>query len=124
VSSYHLVVSDGGYKNGLAYGSFRVFDSKGLTVTHNRFIIGLGTSNQSEYIALLNAMRWCLDNEITNAVFFTDSRLVVKQVLGEWRCINQNMRILCKKVRFVSKDFKNFEINYIPTKYVKQKLGH
>lgn len=124
MSDYYLVVSDGGYKNGLAYGSFRVFDSKGLTITHNRFIIGLGGSNQSEYIALLNAMRWCLDNDVRNAVFFTDSRLVVKQVSGEWRCLNHNMRKLCKKVRSVSSDFEKFEVNYIPSKYVKQKLGH
>ena len=124
MSEYHLVVTDGGYKNGLAYGSFRVFDSKGLTVTHNRFIIGLGTSNQSEYIALLNAMRWCLDNDVVRVVFFTDSRLVANQVSGEWRCLNPNMKKLRKKVRQVSKDFEEFELNYIPTKYVKQKLGH
>lgn len=124
MSEYHLVVTDGGYKNSLAYGSFRVFNSKGLTVTHNRFIIGLGTSNQSEYIALLNAMRWCLDNDVVRTVFFTDSRLVTNQVSGEWRCINPNMKKLCKKVRKVSKEFEEFELNYIPTKYVKQKLGH
>ena len=124
VSDYYLVISDGGYKNGLAYGSFRVFNSRGLTTTHNRIIIGLGTSNQSEYIALLIAMRWCIDNGIRNAVFFTDSKLVVKQVLGEWRCLNHNLRKLCKKVRSVSSEFDSFEVNYISEKYIKQKLGH
>jgi len=58
------------------------------------------------------------------AVFFTDSRLVANQVSGEWRCLNPNMKKLRKKVRQVRKDFEEFELNYIPTKYVKQKLGH
>ena len=124
MENYHLVVSDGGYKNGLAYGSFRIFDSKGLTITHNQFIIGIGTNNQAEYIALLNALAWCLDNNIKRIVCLTDSKLVVKQVTGEWKKINRRMRQLCKKVKEKAKQFESFEIRHISEKYIKQKLGH
>ena len=124
MTEYHLVVSDGGYKNGLAYGSFRIFDSKGLTITHNRFIIGIGTNNQAEYIALLNALTWCLKNDIRKVACLTDSKMVVNQVTGKSRQIDRRMRQLCAKVRKKAEQFETFEINYIPERYIKQKLGH
>jgi ribonuclease HI len=121
---HYLVISDGGKKEGMTYGSFKVIDTKGLTKAHEQFTIGLGTNNQSEYIALLNALKWCLENGIRSIVAVTDSRLVVKQVNGDWRCNNKNMKNLCSKVKNYSRKFNSFELHFVPGKYIKQKLGH
>lgn len=120
----HLVVSDGGYRNGLAYGSFRVFNDRGLTIEHKQFTIGNVTNNQAEYIAMLNALTWCRDNEINPVVVFTDSKLVVNQVAGEWRCLDSRMKALCKKTRTKMNEVGDVRIQYVPNKFIKQKLGH
>lgn len=121
---HYLVISDGGKKNGMTYGSFKVIDTGGLTKKHKQFIIGLGTNNQSEYIALLNALKWCLENGIKSVVAVTDSRLVVKQVNGDWRCDSRKMKNLCSKVKDYTREFDSFELHFVPGKYIKQKLGH
>lgn len=120
----YLVVTDGGYKNGLSYGSFRVFDDAGLTIEHKQFIIGLGTNNQAEYMAILNALKWCLDNGLKRVHILTDSRLAVKQVRGEWRTRDSALKNLVEKVRKYEREFETFTIEFVPNKYVKQKLGH
>ena len=120
----YLVISDGGYKNGLAYGSFRVFDDSGLTIEHKQFTIGNVTNNQAEYIAILNALTWCRDNEISPVVVFTDAKLIINQVTGEWRCLDTRMKALCKKTRDRMSEVGNVRIQYVPNKFIKQKLGH
>lgn len=120
----YLVVTDGGYKNGLSYGSFRVFDDSGLTIEHRQFIIGLGTNNQAEYMAILNALKWCLDHDLKRVHILTDSRLAVKQVRGEWRTRDSALKNLVAKVRNYEEQFETFTIEFVPNKYIKQKLGH
>ena len=120
----YLVISDGGYKNGLTYGSFRVFDDEGLTIEHKQFTIGIGTNNQAEYISLLNALAWCRDNNLDSVVLFTDSKLVVNQVSGEWGCRDSRMKALCKKTRNMMETVGDVRIQYVPNKFIKQKLGH
>lgn len=121
---WHLIVVDGGRKGGISYGSFKVYDDCGNEVTHNQFIIGESTSNQSEYLSLLSSMVWCLGHEIKMVTVLMDSKLVVNQTNGGWQCFNDNLKPLLKKVQRTKRQFERFEINHIERRYIFQKLGH
>ncbi|KKN54337.1 hypothetical protein LCGC14_0593150 [marine sediment metagenome] len=121
---YHLVIADGGFKNNLAYGSFKIYNDRGLTVGQKQFIIGLGTNNRAEYIALLNALSWCLENDVTQVVVMMDSKLIINQVKKIWRCRDKKLVSLRDQIWALMGKFEYFELTYTPGKYIKQKLGH
>jgi ribonuclease HI len=121
---WHLIVCDGGKKSLVAYGSFAIYDDTGIVVNEQSFIIGPGTSNQSEYIAMINALTWCINHGILYVVVLSDSLLMVNQILRKWECYDENLRILLKKSRKLIKEFKGFKIKHISRKYIVQKLGH
>lgn len=43
------------------------------------------TNNEAEYKSTIVALEYCLSHDITNVCIYGDSKLVVKQVLGEWK---------------------------------------
>lgn len=121
---HHLIICDGGYKNNLTYASFKVFNEEGNLLKHGTFVIGHGTNNVAEYQSLILALTWCINNGIKNVVVFMDSKLIINQVTGQWRCYNKRLLILRRQARFLLDSFENFSIRYMPNKYIKQKLGH
>ena len=121
---YHLVVTDGGKKDGLVYGSFKVYDDKGHEVGHRQWIYGLGTSNQAEYRALIVALTWCLNHDIMSVVVIMDSKLIINQVLENWECRNVILKQLNLRAKELIESFESFNISYMPERYIKQKLGH
>jgi len=121
---YHLVIADGGKRDGLAYGSFKVYDDRGNLVGHKQHIFGLGTSNQAEYRSLLMALTWCLNRNMLNIVVMMDSKLTIDQVNGDSECRDRILRLLHAKAIDLVAQFDYFELGYMPNKYIKQKLGH
>lgn len=121
---WYLIVCDGGRKGGITYGSFIVYDDEGKEIEHQQFVIGTGTSNQSEYISLIIALTWCVRNNIENIVVMTDSLLVANQVLGNWKCLDKELKRLLKRIKKLQRQFKGFKIKHIGRKYILQKLGH
>jgi ribonuclease HI len=118
------MIADGGYKNNLAYGSFKVYDNNGEMVGEKQFVVGIGTNNQAEYIALINALYWCKRNDIKRVVVVMDSKLIINQVKKIWRCKDKRLVKLRDTVWEVMNDLEYVEIMYTPGKYIKQKLGH
>jgi ribonuclease HI len=43
------------------------------------------TNNLAEYLALKLAMEWCIQEEIKNVHIIGDSKLVIKQMNGDWK---------------------------------------
>ena len=121
---YYLVIADGGYKNNLAYGSFKVFDNRGLTIGQKQFIIGIGTNNQAEYIALITSLHRFKRKELQRVVVIMDSKLIINQVKGIWRCRDKRLVELREKAREIMSKFEYVDLRYTPGKYIKQKLGH
>lgn len=61
--------------------------------------LGHKTSNQAEYLALIAALEHALELERQGRWrFFLDSRLVVKQVNGKWKCKAHGLRRLRARV--------------------------
>lgn len=60
---------------------------KGKLVCQYARALGKRTSNEAEYEALLAALQICWGvPELADPVIYSDSRVVVQQVTGKWRC--------------------------------------
>ena len=72
--------------------------------------IGRATNNVAEYRALLKGLQCAKEVGATIIECFLDSELVVKQLSGEFKVKNANMRKLYNEVRYQEKKFR--EVTY------------
>lgn len=49
------------------------------------------TNNQMEYKALIEGLNFLMENDIKNAVIYTDSQLVVGQVTKNWKVTKEHL---------------------------------
>ena len=79
------------------------------------FYLGVGTNNQAEYqgviIALQEAKKISATAELN---FFLDSELVVRQLIGEYKIKNQDLRKLWEEILNLSHGFKKISYQHIP----------
>lgn len=83
--------------------------------------IGHHTNNEAEYIAILEALKRAREKGIYNVKVFSDSELIVKQILGIYKIKSQNLKHLNEEVKMMLNMFKHYEIKNIPreNKYIK-----
>lgn len=76
-----------------------VFNETGEELIRLKRTIGVTTNNQAEYQAVVMALEWIKENYCTAVVHARlDSELVVKQLKGEYRIKNQELRPLIEHV--------------------------
>lgn len=117
------VVCDGGRKNGMTYGSFKVM-LKEETLYHHQLFFGYGTSNMSEYLAFINAIKFCVAEGLRRVHFQSDSLLMINQVLGNWKTKDRNLKKLRHIARKELLKLQEWSLEKIPNKEVKKILGH
>lgn len=64
-------------------------------IAHESKQVGFGTNNVAEYLALIDGLKYLIDNNISGVQIEGDSQLVINQVLGLWKCKNANITGLC-----------------------------
>lgn len=75
--------------------------------------IGETTNNQAEYKALLAGLRRALDEAVTDLACYLDSELVVKQVNGEYRIKNEELKPLAREVQDMAKQFPKITFQHV-----------
>ena len=75
--------------------------------------IGVKTNNEAEYLALIQGLNLCIDNEIIHINIFSDSELIVKQINGEYKVKNERMGLLFKKTQELLSRFDFWKINHV-----------
>ena len=75
--------------------------------------IGETTNNNAEYNALIAGLEEVRDLGGDEVIVNLDSELVVKQINGEYRVKNADIKPLFEKAIEVLKNFKSFEIRHI-----------
>lgn len=78
--------------------------------------IGIATNNQAEYRALIEALKRAIKLGIKDVTVYSDSELLVKQIRGEYRVKNDNLKKLFMEARELLKNFENFQIIHISRK--------
>lgn len=84
-----------------------------------RFAQGLGpvSNNYAEYSALINVLLICSMMDTPKPIIYCDSQLVVKHVLGIWKCKSADLLPLYMTVQLIQKDY-DFELIQVPRKIV------
>jgi len=77
--------------------------------------LGHMTNNQAEYTALLRALEHALELDRTHSVVVhSDSELLVKQMRGEYRVKDGDLRVLYDQARDLSRRFNGVTFTHIP----------
>jgi ribonuclease HI len=111
-----MIFSDGGARGnpGPAAIAFVILSSEGkILMTDSRFI-GSHTNNQAEYEALIAAIESAIELHAEEVRCHLDSELVTKQVTGEYRVKNSELRKLFNKVRELIKCFEKASFISVP----------
>jgi ribonuclease HI len=79
---------------------------------------GIGTNNEAEYEALIEALQVIRDEQIMKVQINSDSNLMVNQVNGNWKCKDHKLSQLCfkaqKRIEWLKE--RNYEIELIYTR--------
>jgi len=76
--------------------------------------IGETTNNVAEYSALVSGLEAALELKATDITIYLDSELLVKQLGGEYKVKDPNMKTFFDKSLGLLKKFKEFEVKHIP----------
>ena len=91
-----------------------ICDSQGEEVLRVGRKLGQATNNLAEYQALLAALKLASDLKAEKVLIKSDSELVVKQMTGQYKVKNANLRPLFLEAKKISSQFKTFYITHIP----------
>jgi len=101
---------------GEGYGKkLKMYLGKGIITTESGLQVQT-TNNIAEYCALILGLAWCNKNLPRDCCLriFGDSKLVVEQVSGRWRCNVDYLQEAVKKCRLILGDFTDYELSWIP----------
>ena len=89
-----------------------VIKEKTRTLLEIADYIGSATNNVAEYLALIRGLEEALLVCATEASFFCDSELLVKQIQGEYKVKNEGLKPLNLHAQALIKKFKKFTIEH------------
>jgi ribonuclease HI len=76
--------------------------------------IGTATNNVAEYKALILGVKLAVKFNARNTLFKSDSELLVKQILGEYRVKNTQLKSLYSEVQSLLGKLPEWEIKHVP----------
>lgn len=100
------IFTDGGSRGNPGPSAIGIYvtDGNGKKIAGFGKIIGTATNNVAEYMAVIEALDWMIENKKefpkdTKAYFFLDSKLVCSQIIGIFKVKNPDLRNLLFSVR-------------------------
>lgn len=112
-----IIYTDGGARNnpGPAGAGFRIFEGENLLFEGKQYL-GSQTNNWAEYeavaLALAEAKRLGLTGRTLEIRM--DSKLVVEQILGNWKIKEPTLKPQAAKVRALLADFPKYHFMHVP----------
>lgn len=88
-------------------------DESGNVIERISKYIGVATNNIAEYSALIIALEMAKEIGAEKVKIYSDSELMVKQIKGEYRVKNENLKPLHQNAIDLLKHFKTYGIIYI-----------
>jgi len=108
------IFSDGASRGnpGKASAGFVIYKNKTEIFAGKKFL-GIATNNFAEFSALILAMEKCQELKINKANFFLDSQLIVRQVLGEYKIRNVDLKKLFLRFQKILPDFEKISFKHV-----------
>ena len=91
-----------------------MLDEKGNRVKEFNKYIGIATNNVAEYSAAIYGLQEALIKRVDEVELNLDSELVARQLKGEYRVKNSNIKPLFEQALHLMSGFKKIIINHIP----------
>ncbi|MFZ5640213.1 MAG: reverse transcriptase-like protein [Bacillota bacterium] len=114
MSTYNIFIDGVARKNHGAAGIGIVINGeRGQTVTEWGRYLGISTHNAADYLALIEALEQAVKRRVAKVITYTDSKLLLRQVTGQYRVKNKTLKALAEKVDALAGKLNHFEINYI-----------
>lgn len=100
----YKVYTDGGSRSnpGPAAFAYVIYDPNSNLVHESKQHIGLATNNQAEYQGMVAALRYLQTMEFlpsTSVTCYSDSQLMVRQIKGEYRMKNEQLKPLLDEIQ-------------------------
>jgi len=95
------IYTDGACRGNPGQGaySFIVFQDNKEIFRESALIAGVTTNNKAEYLAIAKAMQWAGKNNITKFTIFSDSKLAINQIIGEWKVKEPELKAFIYTIR-------------------------
>jgi ribonuclease HI len=106
---------DGGSRGNPGPASYGVVirDPRGEIVARLKKYIGRTTNNVAEYYGLIAALDYAQSNSIRALRVESDSELLVKQMRGQYKVKNADLRPLFERARKMSQALESFRIDHV-----------
>ena len=91
-----------------------LLDHAARPIRHLRAFLGETTNNVAEYMALLYAMQEALRLGVACLQVKTDSQLLARQMTGQYRVRDPQLRVLHERAARLAHGFSEFSITHIP----------
>jgi len=111
----HKLFTDGGSRGNpgpAAYGC-ALYDEFGKLIDIDAKYIGEKTNNQAEYQGIIAGLKLARKSGVNNILCYLDSELIVKQIKGEYKVKNSNIKPLFKELVDLINEFESFEFTHV-----------
>jgi phosphoribosylglycinamide formyltransferase-1 len=109
------VYIDGGSRGnpGPAAAGFILTDPAGTKLQAKAFFLGNTTNNVAEYAAIVKALEAARQISVKQLTVFSDSELLVKQINGQYKVKNEQIRPLFRQAVNLLDKFQNWKVQHI-----------
>jgi len=94
-----------------------IIHKEGSPPLEEKGTLGTMTNNLAEYTALVRALERAHAQGAQRLIIHSDSELLVKQMNGEYRVKNPDLRVLYDRARELSGQFKQVVIRHVPREH-------
>ncbi len=110
-----VVNTDGGSRGnpGESGIGVAVFDKDSNLINEASDYLGVATNNIAEYKALILGIKLSMEYNAKKILFKSDSELMVKQIKGEYRVKNPQLKLLFTEVQNLLKKLPNWKIVHV-----------
>ena len=91
-----------------------VFDKDSNLINEACDYLGVATNNIAEYKALILGVKLSIKYNAKKILFKSDSELMVKQIKGEYKVKNAQLKLLYTEVQSLLKKLPNWKIMHVP----------
>ena len=109
------VYTDGGSRGnpGPAGAGFDLYDQQGSLIFGKGLFLGKTTNNVAEYSAMLGALKAVLDLGVREVTIYSDSQLMVRQLLGEYKVKSPGLKEFYDQCVKLLDKFTNSRIEHV-----------
>ena len=111
-----IIHIDGGSRGnpGQAGAGVVIADADGNVLYEAGLYIGRATNNVAEYSGLVAALEAAAKLDVSEIDLYSDSQLLVRQMLGEYRVKNAGLRPYYEQATALARKFDRCEFHHVP----------